>query len=426
MTTLLSVFTMTLAMNPHFITGIDWTVDQKVFTYGRNVTLFCNIGNCCFYRAGWNKGSSKELIPIFIDVTNLKDDSNDKYGGKTNKSGFFLTIRDFQEVDLNTEYSCSYEFNVSKWKIMQKNDAFKDLEWIVDQKVSSYGHDLTLFCNVGTCCEYQFRWSKWKSKSQFSPQYINGDKDYKYDEKQNRSGFFLTIRNLREDDLNIEYSCVYNNRPGKRKHLLKSYAFYKESSVTFNPSLEKENENKSSALNLVIPILIGVAVLIFVVFSLIFFLLIRTNFCRQQNVQSSHENNQQQNTTNSMDTEIPLANRNLSTNVPAHETMPFLHSNHIQQDDRSDSLPQFGPLKRLFNLPGFNPGRTYSDQQISPKKKDQKPMPFRQVSSNSVPQGTDSSCCSSGVLNTEDSNFSQFVNNNLSGRTTCLYYAFRV
>lgn len=101
-----------------------------------------------------------------------------------------------------------------------------DLEWNVDQKVSSYGHDLTLFCNVGTCCEYQFLWSIWKS--QLSPQYINGDKDDKYNVKQNRSGFFLTIRNLREEDLNKEYSCVYNNRPGKRKHLLKSSAFYSE------------------------------------------------------------------------------------------------------------------------------------------------------------------------------------------------------
>lgn len=116
---------MQSSFNYTYILGIDWTVDQKVFTYGRNVTLFCNIGNCCFYTAGWNKGNSKKLIPIFIDVRNLTDGSNDKYGGQTNKSGFFLTIRDFQEVDLNTEYSCLYEFNVSKWKILQKNDAFK-------------------------------------------------------------------------------------------------------------------------------------------------------------------------------------------------------------------------------------------------------------------------------------------------------------
>lgn len=103
-----------------------------------------------------------------------------------------------------------------------------DLEWRVDQKVSSYGHPLTLFCNVGTCCAFHFRWSKWKSESQLSPQYISGDEDDKYNEKRNKRGFFLTIRNLTEDDLNKEYACVYNNRLGKRKHLLKSDAFYSE------------------------------------------------------------------------------------------------------------------------------------------------------------------------------------------------------
>ncbi|CAG2249519.1 unnamed protein product [Mytilus edulis] len=167
------------------------------------------------------------------------------------------------------------------------------LEWIVDQKVSSYRHDLTLFCNVGTCCEYQFRWSKWKSKSQFSPPYINGDKDYKYDEKQNRSGFFLTIRNLREDDLNIEYSYI----------------------------------------------------------------------------QYIDENNHQQTTTHNIATEAGNSHPDFRSVVPALELTPFLQNHQIQQEDRSDSLPQFNHPKRSYDLPGFVPGRTYSDRQISPNKK---------------------------------------------------------
>lgn len=108
-----------------YVLGIEWTVDKKVFAYGQNLTLFCNIGNCCFFPTGWNKWNSQELIPIYIDVRNLTDANNDKYGGNTNKSGFFLIIRDLKEVDLNTEYSCSYDFNVSKMKRVQKIDAFE-------------------------------------------------------------------------------------------------------------------------------------------------------------------------------------------------------------------------------------------------------------------------------------------------------------
>lgn len=99
---------------------------------------------------------------------------------------------------------------------------------MVDQKVSSYGQDLTLFCNVGKCCKYKHRWSKRNSGAQFMEQYLN-ENNYvysRYNEKLNNSGFFLTIRQLSEADLDIEYACFYNNRRGKIKHLRKSDAFY--------------------------------------------------------------------------------------------------------------------------------------------------------------------------------------------------------
>lgn len=112
---------------PLIFLGIEWNVDQKVYSYGQNLTLFCNIDNCCHYSAGWEKGNDDDFTSIYIDVRNLTYDvdGNVKYGARTNKSGIFLTINDLKEDDLMIKYSCSYDFTFSERKSMQKTEAFK-------------------------------------------------------------------------------------------------------------------------------------------------------------------------------------------------------------------------------------------------------------------------------------------------------------
>lgn len=439
MSTFLSIVTITLTIHLHVTKGIDWTVDQKVFTYGQNLTLFCNIGNCCFYPASWDKWDSKELIPIYIDVRDLKDDvdSNDKYGGRVNKSGFFLTIRDLQEVDLNTEYSCSYDFDVSEKKLLQKTDAFKGSDWMVDHKVSSYGQDLTLFCYVGNCCYYQRRWSKWNTGSQFMPQYINENNGVssKYNEKLNKSGFFITIRNLEEDDLNKEYACVYDNRPGKRKYLRKSDAFYKEI------NLDESNEHKekaSSGLNLSTSLLIIVAVLVITIF-ICGAIVIIDKYCQRQHtdrsikeVPNSPRNIPRENTMNGHDilaSDRLLQSGSIDVFHSSGNSETIGESIHTLDNTETMQLPcdhteqtylsyHSGPSTPNV-IPKSDPylDRTSSDRYINRNRERLQALGSRLSSSNVsftnnkpavIPIENDSSNCSSGVVNTEPHNYHQY------------------
>lgn len=81
--------------------------------------------NCCTKSAGWGKWTSDDQFnTIFIDVKDFHNDGSLKYGGGTDKKGWFLIIRNITKHDFNISYSCTYGFQVSKKKMLLKKDAF--------------------------------------------------------------------------------------------------------------------------------------------------------------------------------------------------------------------------------------------------------------------------------------------------------------
>ncbi|XP_063408707.1 uncharacterized protein LOC134692187 [Mytilus trossulus] len=104
--------------------NLAWKVVKKALQFGDDLHLFCQVKNCCQKSAGWGKWTSDDhLITIFIDVKNLHNDGSLKYSGGTNKTGFFLRIRNITQGDLNISYSCTYGFQVSRKKNLLMEDA---------------------------------------------------------------------------------------------------------------------------------------------------------------------------------------------------------------------------------------------------------------------------------------------------------------
>lgn len=98
---------------------------KKVTKYGEDLSLSCQVENCCPESAGWGKWTPKnELVTIFIDVKDLNVDNISKYDGAIVNTGFSLVIRNLTRDDLNLTYSCTYGFLVSKKKMLLKTDAF--------------------------------------------------------------------------------------------------------------------------------------------------------------------------------------------------------------------------------------------------------------------------------------------------------------
>lgn len=107
-------------------------------------------------------------------------------------------------------------------------------------------------------------------------------------------------------------------------------------------------------------------------------------------------------------------------------TVPLIHIETTQQEDRNDSLQQVSQNSVLFvNLPEFYPERASSDRQISQTKKKSPLLPSRLASSNVsfdnkkpaiVPPDIDYAGCSVGVLNTEIPSYTEFERSNLSGK----------
>lgn len=94
--------------------------------YGDDLSLFCQVDNCCLEEAGWGKWTHKnELVTIFIDMRDIDAAESSKYAGETNMSGFSLVIRNLSREDLNIAYSCTYGFHVSQKKILYGIDAFR-------------------------------------------------------------------------------------------------------------------------------------------------------------------------------------------------------------------------------------------------------------------------------------------------------------
>ncbi|CAC5417600.1 unnamed protein product [Mytilus coruscus] len=103
-----------------------------------------------------------------------------------------------------------------------------ELDWIVNEKVSGYGDNLTLFCLIDECCTKAAGWIK------FDPDYKtiyldvqnskNDTSKDKYAATTNSTGFSLVIKKLQKGDIDIKYSCVYGFEKSREKVLFQSDA----------------------------------------------------------------------------------------------------------------------------------------------------------------------------------------------------------
>jgi hypothetical protein len=83
------------------------------------------------------------------------------------------------------------------------------LQWIVKEKVTDYGQDLTLFCPVGNCCSEPPGWFVGPETIILDVRTFSNDPKVRYHGTYDTDGFGVVIRNLSEADLNVTYSCIY-------------------------------------------------------------------------------------------------------------------------------------------------------------------------------------------------------------------------
>jgi hypothetical protein len=92
------------------------------------------------------------------------------------------------------------------------------LQWIVKEKVTDYGQDLTLFCPVGNCCSEPPGWFVGHETIILDVRTFSNER---YHGTNDTDGFGVVIRNLSEADLNVTYSCIYGfNIVNKRVSVL--------------------------------------------------------------------------------------------------------------------------------------------------------------------------------------------------------------
>ncbi|VDI22271.1 Hypothetical predicted protein, partial [Mytilus galloprovincialis] len=103
---------------------LEWTVFEKVTEYGQNVTLFCNVSNCCPKYAGWDRWTPVQQT-LFIDVKTGQ--ANAKYDGNALRNGYTLVIQKLSKTDLNVSYSCVYGATFGERKILLEEDVFKSI-----------------------------------------------------------------------------------------------------------------------------------------------------------------------------------------------------------------------------------------------------------------------------------------------------------
>ncbi|XP_063397215.1 uncharacterized protein LOC134681507 [Mytilus trossulus] len=104
---------------------LEWTVIGKVTEYGKNVTLFCHVPNCCPKDAGWDKWTPVQQT-LFIDIKTGRP--NKKYDGKVMKDGYTLIIQNLTKQDLNASYSCLYGVTLGERKFLLEEDVFSEKE----------------------------------------------------------------------------------------------------------------------------------------------------------------------------------------------------------------------------------------------------------------------------------------------------------
>lgn len=105
-----------------------WTVDQKVTSYGENLTLLCNVTKCCSDYAGWDLWNGGEIpTTLFIDIKTHVHSDLAKYGGDIRNDGFTLIIRNLSVKDVNVSYACVYGKIVGDQILLLEEDIFKGM-----------------------------------------------------------------------------------------------------------------------------------------------------------------------------------------------------------------------------------------------------------------------------------------------------------
>ncbi|XP_071180417.1 uncharacterized protein [Mytilus edulis] len=130
------------------------------------------------------------------------------------------------------------------------------LEWIVVGKVTDYGQNVTLFCNVSHCCPDDAGWDRWTPVQQTL--FIDvkaGGGGKKYDGKVMRDGYTLIIQNLTKDDLNVSYSCLYGVTLGERKFLQEEDVFSYKSNKEYNVPIGSSSQSAGNITGITIGVI---------------------------------------------------------------------------------------------------------------------------------------------------------------------------
>ncbi|VDI16845.1 Hypothetical predicted protein [Mytilus galloprovincialis] len=130
------------------------------------------------------------------------------------------------------------------------------LEWIVIGKVTDYGQNVTLFCNVSHCCPDDAGWDRWTPVQQTL--FIDvkaGGGEKKYDGKVMRDGYTLIIQNLTKDDLNVSYSCLYGVTLGERKFLQEEDVFSYKSNKEYNVPIGSSSQSAGNITGITIGVI---------------------------------------------------------------------------------------------------------------------------------------------------------------------------
>lgn len=85
---------------------VNWQISNPPIVFGQDVVLFCNTSlaeNCCTNTATWMKG-----FDVIVHHGTSTDYS--KYIQEKKSYGFLLIIKNFDEEDINQQYTCLYDF----------------------------------------------------------------------------------------------------------------------------------------------------------------------------------------------------------------------------------------------------------------------------------------------------------------------------
>ena len=99
------------------------------------------------------------------------------------------------------------------------------LQWVVKEKVTAYGQNLTLFCPVDNCCSEPAGWSVGSKTIIIDVRTFSNDPKVKYHGIYDKDGHGVVIHSLSEADLNVTYRCIYEFELSIPKYLLHGDVF---------------------------------------------------------------------------------------------------------------------------------------------------------------------------------------------------------